>query len=172
MKEPHSQIADKVLLAKSPDTVPLVIPSEARDLGSSGVGRKPGFLVAFASRNDRGWILLNTYVRAQLRTNAGRGTTFRGRALILCAVLSLTISVVTRFSTVAQEGTPTKIVTSQSLDAQRQHLLNNGLHWCAPAATFVLFEPAGVSLEVLPAGPPIIRPYSEDLQYSRPPPSC
>jgi hypothetical protein len=171
MKEPHSQIADKVLLAKSPDTVSLVIPSEARDLGSSHVRRKPGFLVAFAPRNDR-WILLNTYVRAQLRTNAERGTTFRGRALILGAVLSLTISVATRFSTVAQEGTPAKIVTSQSLDAQRQHLLNNGLHWCAPAATFVLFEPAGVSLEVLPAGPPIIRPYPEDLLYSRPPPSC
>jgi 4-amino-4-deoxy-L-arabinose transferase-like glycosyltransferase len=38
-------------------SVPLVIPSEARDLGSSRARRKPRFLVAFAPRNDRrmGW---------------------------------------------------------------------------------------------------------------------
>ena len=172
MKESHSQIADDLPLAQNAETLPLVIPSKARDLGSSRSRRKPRFLVALAPRNDRGWVLLNTYVRAQLRSTTARETSFWRRTLILSAILALTISVATRYSTVTQEGTPTKIVTSQSLDAKRQHLLNNGLHWCAPAAKFVLFEPARVSREVLPAVPPITRPYSEDLLFSRPPPFC
>jgi hypothetical protein len=94
------------------------------------------------------------------------------RSLILGAVLSLTVSVATRYSTVVQQEAAAKIVTSQSLDAKRQHLLNDGLHWSAPAVAFVLFVPAGASAVVLPAVPPIPRLYSEDLLYSRPPPSC
>jgi len=93
------------------------------------------------------------------------------RALILGAVLSLAVSVATRYSTVVQQEAAAKVVTSRSLDAERQHLLNDGLHWSAPAATFVLFEPAGVSDAALPAVPPVTQLYSEDLLYSRPPPS-
>jgi len=93
-------------------------------------------------------------------------------ALILGAVLSLAVSVATRYGTVVQQEAAAKIVTSQSLDAKRQHLLNDGLHWLAPAATFVLFEPSGVAVAALPAVPPVTQLYSEDLLYSRPPPSC
>jgi len=94
------------------------------------------------------------------------------KALVLGAVLSLTISVATRYGAVVRRGAATKIVTSQSLDAKRQHLLKDGLHWCAPVAKFVLFEPAGVHVSGLPTVPPGPRLYATDFLYSRPPPSC
>jgi hypothetical protein len=94
------------------------------------------------------------------------------RALVLGAVLSLAISVATRYSIVVRRETATKIVTSQSLDAKRQHLLKDGLHWSAPAATFVLFEPAGVHVAGLPAVSAVPQLYATDFLYSRPPPFC
>jgi hypothetical protein len=146
MRERRSQIAD----------TPVVIPSEARDLGSSFDRRTPRFLVAFAPRNDRGCVCEHS---------------FRRRALVLGAVLSLTISVATRYNTVVPQKTATNILTSQSLDAKRQHLLKDGLHWSAPAATFVLFEPTQVLVAGLPAVPLGPQLYATDFLYSRPPPS-
>jgi hypothetical protein len=132
------------------DKAPFVIPSEARDLGSCRGWQRPRFLVAFAPRSDR-WI----------------------RTLILGAVLSLAINVATRYSTITrQEAGATKSTTSQSLDGKRQHLLNDGLHWSAPAATFVLFQPARVSVAVLSSILPVTRIYSEESLYDRPPPYC
>lgn len=97
----------------------------------------------------------------------------RPTAVILVAVFSLAVSVATRYSTaVGQEAQATKIIRSQSLDAKRQHLLNDGLHWSAPAVTFVLFAPARVSARALPAVPSIARLFLEDCLYKRPPPSC
>jgi hypothetical protein len=96
---------------------------------------------------------------------------FWRRALVLGAVLSLAISVATRYSAVGPQRTATKILTSQSLDAKRQHLLKNGLHWSAPAATFVLFEPTQVLVAGLPAVPLEPQLYATDFLYSRPPPS-
>jgi len=146
MRKRRSQIAD----------IPVVIPSEARDLGSSFDRRTHGFLVAFAPRNDRGCVCQHSFWR---------------RALVLGDVLSLTISVATRYSTVVRRETATKILTSQSLDAKRQHLLKDGLHWVAPAATFVLFEPTQVRVAGIPAATPAPQLYATDFLYSRPPPS-
>jgi len=141
MSERHCQIADKV---------PIVIPSEGRDPGSSRGRQRPRVLVTFAPRNDR-WL----------------------RALILGAVLSLAINVATRYNAITpQEAGATKSATPQSLDGKRQHLSNDGLHWSAPAATFVLFQPARVSVAVLPSIPPVTRIYSEESLYDRPPPPC
>jgi hypothetical protein len=132
------------------DKAPSVIPSESRDLGSSRGRQRPGFFVAFVPRNDR---LL--------------------RVLILGAVLSLAINVATRYTTITpQETSKTKSTTSQSLDVQRQHLLNDGLHWSAPAAKFVLFEPARLSVAMLPSISPVTGIYSEACLYDRPPPYC
>jgi hypothetical protein len=98
---------------------------------------------------------------------------FWRKALILSAVLSLTINLATRYSRmVRDEGRPTKTVTSRSLDAKRQHLLNDGLHWFAPAAKFVLFEPAGISAAASPSAPSVTGRYSEGCLYDRPPPHC
>jgi hypothetical protein len=147
MREQRFQLAD----------IPVVIPSEARDLGSSFDRRTRGFLVAFAPRNDRGCVCQNSFLR---------------RALVLGAVLSLAISVATRYSTVVRHETAAKILTSQSRDAKRQHLLKNGLHWSAPAATFVLFEPTQSLVAGLPAVPLGPQLYATDSLYCRPPPSC
>lgn len=93
--------------------------------------------------------------------------------LVHAAVLSLTVGVATRYCSIEQPGEhATTIVKSHSFDAKRQHLLNDGLHWSAPAAAFILFKPARVISAVLPAIFPIIRLHSEDCLYSRPPPSC
>jgi hypothetical protein len=95
------------------------------------------------------------------------------KLLVLSAILSLVISVATRFSVVEQQNTSTTIVRSQSLDASRQHLLNDSLHWSTPSATFVLFVPAKVSLAAWSAVASVVRLHSESLLYSRPPPfSC
>jgi hypothetical protein len=103
----------------------------------------------------------------------GRSLGVWHRTLILSAVLCLGINVATRYSTIAPlETGATKDATSKSLDGKRQHLLNDGLQWCAPAANFVLFEPAAISAAALPAVPPATRSFSEDLLYSRPPPFC
>ena len=96
---------------------------------------------------------------------------FWRKALVLSAVLSLAISVATRYSMVEQQETALKIVKSQSLDAARQHLLKDGLRWSAPAATFVLLQPAEVFHAELPAMPSLVRLRAEDFLYSRPPPS-
>jgi len=102
-----------------------------------------------------------------------RRSGFWGRAVILSAVLSLTINLATRYSTIVRdEGRPTKTVTSRSLDAKRQHLLNDGLHWSAPTAKFVLFEPARLSAAALPFVHSVTGRYSEECLYDRPPPHC
>jgi hypothetical protein len=97
---------------------------------------------------------------------------FWRKSLVLTAVLSLAISVATRYSVVEQQKASTTIVKSQSLDASRQHLLKDGLHWSAPSVTFVLFVPAEVSLAGWTEVPSVVRLHSESFLYSRPPPFC
>jgi hypothetical protein len=133
MRAQHSQVAD----------TRFVIPSRARDLGSSRYRRR------VCQRCF--WL----------------------RALILGAVLSLAINVATRYSTITpQEACRAKSTTSKSLDGQRQRLLNDSLHWSAPAAKFVLFVPARLSVAVLPSIFPVTGIHSEESLYDRPPPYC
>ena len=108
----------------------------------------------------------------ELGDRSVRAMRFWHNALILGAVLSLTIHVASRYCYVTGAETQTlNAAKAHSPDAKRQHLLNDGLHWSAPAA-FVLFKPTGVFAALLPAVPSITRLYSEDCRYSRPPPSC
>ena len=130
--------------------LPFVIPSEARDPGCSRSRHRPGFPLAFAARNDR-WL----------------------RVLTLGAVLSLAINVAIRYTTITpHEISGTKSTTSQSLDVQRQHLLNDGLHWSVPTAKFVLFGPPRLSGAVFSFIPLVPGIYSEESLYERPPPHC
>jgi len=95
------------------------------------------------------------------------------RTLIMVAVVSLSISVATRYCAVVQFSSRAATVAKACPpEGKRQHLLNDGLHWSAPVETFVLFEPAGVSGAVLLTEPLLTRPYSQDSLYSRPPPVC
>ncbi len=92
--------------------------------------------------------------------------------LILGAVFSLTVSVATRYCTFVQcEPNAATTATSHALDAKRQHLLNDGLHWAAPVATFVLFKPTQVSSALPRDIPPVARLYCRECLCGRPPPS-
>jgi hypothetical protein len=102
-----------------------------------------------------------------------RGVVSLHRALILCAVLSLTINVATRYCQVTGAETQSpKAAKSHSPEAERQHLLNDGLHWSAPSAAFVLLEPTRVASTELPRVSPAVRSPSENCIYTRPPPFC
>jgi hypothetical protein len=113
----------------------------------------------------------SSLTRGPVRNDGMRRVGIWRRALILAGVLSLTINVATRYTAVVQHSAAAKIVSPHSVDAKRQHLLNNGLHWSAPAATFVLLQPAGALTSALPSVPRVTRLDSEDFLYSRPPPS-
>ena len=102
-----------------------------------------------------------------------RSVTRWRHALILVAAVSLSISVVTRYCTIAQSSPQaTTLVKASPLAGKRQHLLNDGFHWSAPIATFVLYEPAGISTAVPQTGSLIARISLEDSLHNRPPPLC
>jgi hypothetical protein len=108
----------------------------------------------------------------QTADHAVRAIQFRHHALILAAVLSLTIHVGTRFCQVNRAAPQmSHAAKAYSLDAQRQHLLNDGLHWCVPTTAMLVFEPTRVISSVLPAVFPLTRLRSEEALYSRPPPT-
>lgn len=93
--------------------------------------------------------------------------------LILVAVLALATGVATRYCRVARyDSDAAKIARAQSLDGKRQHLLNDGLHWSAPAATFVLFKPALASPGISAVAPAFPWLFTDDCLYNRPPPLC
>jgi hypothetical protein len=106
-----------------------------------------------------------------LEDRVGRGVRGWHHALILGAVLSLTINVATRYCQVTSTDTQVEAVKSRSLDAQRQHLLNDGFHWSIPASAFVLFKPTPFVAAVLPDTFPLNCLHSEVCSYNRPPPS-
>lgn len=108
----------------------------------------------------------------RLRARAA-GIGFHQRALILAAAVSLAFGVATRYCQVAAwSADGVKVAHSQSPEAKRQHLLNDGHHWSAPAAALVLFRPAPVAFGISPVAPASPRRYGEDCLYSRPPPLC
>jgi len=92
------------------------------------------------------------------------------RLLLLGAVLSLAISVATRYGTVDQQKASATMVKSRSLDASRQHLLNDSLHLAAPPATFVMFVPARILLAAWTGVPSVARLHFESFFHRRPPP--
>jgi hypothetical protein len=115
----------------------------------------------------------HSWAAMKLRDHPVRGISLWRKALVLGAVLSLPISVVTRYSsTQRNEGLATKkAVSSQSLETKRQHLLNDGFYWSASAATSVLFDPAGTPAGLLSSIPLVARLYPEEYLHTRPPPS-
>jgi hypothetical protein len=106
--------------------------------------------------------------------NAGSRVSLLRRRLVVIAVCSLTVSLVTRFSLVAAlDNHPQTAIKSQPPTPKRQHLANDGLQWIAPPAKFQFFtlQPATMVV-LLPAVPPVITLYAESCLHDRPPPSC
>jgi len=94
-------------------------------------------------------------------------------AAVLAVVLSVATSVATRFcAVVPNQSLATKVAQAHSLDDERQHLVNDGLQWSAPVATFLLLQPTQVLSSALPEISAVVRLCSEQSCYNRPPPSC
>jgi hypothetical protein len=94
-------------------------------------------------------------------------------ALVLGAVLSLAINVATRYCTVLTESAQSAhSASAHAVDAQRQHLLNDGLHWSAPPPVFVLLPPVGLCCSILTGNPAVPHRYSDESLWDRPPPAC
>ena len=75
----------------------------------------------------------------------------------------------------AVADTETSAVTTiqaHSPNAQRQHLLSDGLKWTAPVVSFKLFEPPRDFVYAVSAVFPCTNLCSESWLYNRPPPTC
>jgi hypothetical protein len=91
-------------------------------------------------------------------------------ALVCLAACSLTISLATRFSVASSESPNTRSVQDHSPDAQRQHLLGDGLKWSAPPSSFTVFQPPRSFVYAVSAVFPSTNLCSESWLYNRPPP--
>lgn len=91
--------------------------------------------------------------------------------LILLAIFGISVSVATRYVVVGSSS-PESCIKCQSLDAKRQHLLSDGMHWTAPVASFIFFVAPKPSARIITLALPLHELYSEDWLYNRPPPSC
>jgi hypothetical protein len=92
-------------------------------------------------------------------------------ALVCLAVCGLTVSLATRFAAAGSETAAVRAVQARSPDAQRQHLLGDGLKWTAPAASFALFEPPRSLVPAVSAVFPSTNLSFESWLYNRPPPT-
>ena len=93
--------------------------------------------------------------------------------LILLAVLSLTLSLAGRYTSVSSVdfGKTTSIATD-STTAKTQHLLSDGLQWTAPVTAILMLVVPRRAARIVHAPLPVIDLYAEDWLYNRPPPSC
>jgi hypothetical protein len=93
-------------------------------------------------------------------------------ALVCLAVCFLTVSLATRFAVADTETSAVTTIQAHSPDAQRQHLLSDGLKWTAPVVSFKLFEPPRDFVYAVSAVFPCTNLCSESWLYNRPPPTC
>jgi hypothetical protein len=92
-------------------------------------------------------------------------------ALILIAVLSLSVSVATRYTVPNSDAVGVKIVKPPSPDAKRQHLVRDAQNWTAPAPKFAFIPLVRTNVHVISAIFPATNLSSESWLYNRPPPS-
>jgi hypothetical protein len=92
--------------------------------------------------------------------------------VILFAAISLTVSVVTRytFSVSANSQTAVTAHRSSSCNHGRQRLLNNAASWVTPVSTAEVFQAPVAYPRIAPSGPPIPRLLFEKKLCNRPPP--
>ena len=93
--------------------------------------------------------------------------------IAIVAITALANSVATRYCVASEaQSSGRDLVKAASIEAKRQHLLDNGLHWTAPVIALFLLEPAELSHAALPDIPLRPRNFFEDCLYNRPPPTC
>jgi hypothetical protein len=93
-------------------------------------------------------------------------------SVIFFAAISLTVSVVTRytFSSSAHNHTVITVRSHSFCDHGRQRLLKNGASWVAPVSTAEVFQAPVSYPRIAPSGPPIPCLFFEKNLYNRPPP--
>ena len=102
-----------------------------------------------------------------------RGRDVRGWCglLILTIIMSLTVSLATRFWAPATlRVTTVKAVHDHSSEPKRQHFNSDAIRWVAPAETSSFFKPARVDSHVIPTEPVVSDPLFAQALYNRPPP--
>jgi hypothetical protein len=106
-----------------------------------------------------------------LEQRSREGRVWRG-LLIVVAVLSLTISLATRFVVPATSPIHTVKTASRSLtDPQRQHLNCDAVQWSTPVQTAAFADLVVFYSRLAPTEPQIATQFFEDSSYNRPPPS-
>lgn len=95
----------------------------------------------------------------------------RNAAVIVLAVLSLTVSLATR---TFHDGAGWRGVTvhADTHQAMRQHLNKDAAQWPAPVFDFALLDTPSFYPRIAPAGPPIPSLHFDESLYNRPPPAC
>jgi hypothetical protein len=92
--------------------------------------------------------------------------------LVLVAVLSLSVSVATRYTAANSDAASLKVVKSPSSDAKRQHLVRDAQKWTAPTPKFTVIPAVRSHVQIVSAVFPATNLSSESWLYNRPPPSC
>jgi hypothetical protein len=109
-------------------------------------------------------------VMRRLRIRGCLGSAGR-TAFIFLAIFSLTVSLATRYTGTNSDASNARAVNDHSPDAQRQHLLSDGLKWSAPPYSFTLFQQPRSFVFAVSADFPATNLCSETWLYNRPPPT-
>jgi hypothetical protein len=93
-------------------------------------------------------------------------------AIVLIAVCSLTLSLVTRYCTPLgiSSQTANSIRVHAAPAAKRQHLAKDAADWTPPVTCIHLLVPSSFSA-IVPTTAPVLSRISEQNLYNRPPPS-
>jgi hypothetical protein len=96
-----------------------------------------------------------------------------GSFVVLLAVLSLTVSVTTRYSFSHDGSSPAANQTAHKTSPQdqvRQRLLKNADTWMPPVVCVIMLEAPVEYPRIAPVGPPVADLFFEKNLYNRPPP--
>ena len=95
------------------------------------------------------------------------------RLIILVAILSLSLSLVGRYTSgfAVSNGQVTS-VSDDSTRAKTQHLLADGLQWIAPVAAILMLVVPRRNARIVHLPVPVANLCSDNWLYNRPPPAC
>lgn len=98
-----------------------------------------------------------------------RGARLWRSALTGLAVLSLVVTLATRFQNTVQDAAT---VQSSASHAMRQHMNQDAVRWTAPILQLTVLQAPTFYPRVEPDGPPLPILLLEENLYNRPPPAC
>jgi hypothetical protein len=90
-------------------------------------------------------------------------------ALTVVVLLSLVITLATRFQVTVQN---TATVQSGASESMRQHMNQDAVRWATPILQLTILQAPTFYPHVAPTGPSLSTLHIEENLYKRPPPSC